>query len=293
MADSFGALIKHKRLQKDMSLRDLGKATGLDYSYIGRLEKDGPMPSRDTVIKLATAFEMSLDSLLIKAGYLPSKVDLVDALEDNDTELTAGGQPLTPEQRLGIARLLDNHSYLPAAVRPSVPLIGIIRAGIPLLSDQNIIGSVDIPADLEGRAMFALRVMGDSMVGAGISENDIVLCNQAEKANHGQIVVALISDETTLKFYIHENGRTVLRAANPDFKDIELNSSVRIQGYVIKVLKDTPTLNTYREFLYYKVGKLQEWNEVFEQAVAYGIKPTLIRDMMNMQLELAKRLAGR
>lgn len=71
MTQEFGSIIKNARRKKDLSLRDLGSLTGLDYSYIGRLEKGGPKPSRDTVIKLADALNISKDTLLIKAGYAP------------------------------------------------------------------------------------------------------------------------------------------------------------------------------------------------------------------------------
>jgi transcriptional regulator with XRE-family HTH domain len=75
MPETFGSFIKKKRLEKDLSLRNLGDITGLDYSYIGRLEKGTSLPSRDTVIKLAKALGIAEDELLIKAGYHPFSQD--------------------------------------------------------------------------------------------------------------------------------------------------------------------------------------------------------------------------
>lgn len=73
MLKEFGSTIKNARLRQDMSLRDLAELTGLDHSYIGRLEKGGPQPSRETVTKLAKALKIPENTLLIKAGYLPDE----------------------------------------------------------------------------------------------------------------------------------------------------------------------------------------------------------------------------
>lgn len=71
MAVSFGRKINKKRLEKDLSLRDLANLTGLDHSYIARLEKGGPLPSRETVTKLSVALDIPTNELMIAAGYLP------------------------------------------------------------------------------------------------------------------------------------------------------------------------------------------------------------------------------
>jgi repressor LexA len=173
-----------------------------------------------------------------------------------------------------------------------LPILGNIRAGIPLLSEQNIIGQIEIPADLVGRADFALNVQGDSMIGAGINSGDIAICKENNEAISGQIVVALVNnDETTLKYYFRENERVLLRAANPEYKDIELKPGDIIQGHVVKIMKDPPSVNTYREFIYFKERHLQEWNKVIEKAVVSGIKPSLIGEFLESQIEIAKRLA--
>jgi len=75
MLREFSLTIKTARLKQDLSLRDLAELTGLDHSYIGRLEKGGPKPSRDTVIKLAKALKIPENILLIKAGYSPNESD--------------------------------------------------------------------------------------------------------------------------------------------------------------------------------------------------------------------------
>lgn len=132
------------------------------------------------------------------------------------------------------------------------------------------------------------------MIGAGISDNDIVICKESNDAFTGQIVVALVNgDETTLKYYIRDKGRALLRAANPDFKDIELKPGDIIQGHVVKILKEPPPFSQYREFIYCKEAHQQEWNKVIESAVSYGITPSAVQELVLMQVELAKKLTGK
>ncbi|MGI6492643.1 MAG: helix-turn-helix domain-containing protein [Pelotomaculum sp.] len=265
--------------------------SGLDYSYISRIEK-GYMPSQEAVIKLARALNLPDKELLNLAGYAP-KIDLLNVLEDKYAEITAAGQALTQQQRMSIIHAIEKADH-PDTPGDCVPHIGNIRAGIPLLSEQNIIGYIDIPENLASKADFALSVRGDSMIGAGISDNDVVVCKEGNDALTGQIVVALVNgDETTLKYYIQDNGRVVLRAANPEFKDIELKPGDIIQGHVIKILKDPPPVSLYREFIYCKEAHQQEWNKVIESAVAYGITPSAVQELVLMQVELAKKLAGK
>lgn len=287
---TFGGVIQKTRTGKGLTLRELAKISGLDYSYISRIEK-GYMPSRDATLKLAKALGLPENKLLGLAGYAP-KIDLLSALDDEFAEITAAGQPLNQRQRLAIIRAIEKTDGTTADSR--LLLIGNIRAGIPVLSEQNIIGEIDIPDDLVGKADFALNVQGDSMLGAGISNGDVVICKEGKEARTGQIVVALVNnDETTLKYFVQENGKVILRAANPDYKDIELKHGDAIQGHVVKIIKNPPPLCLYREYLHFKEGYMQEWNKVIENAVANGIKPSYIQELVMTQVELAKRLAGK
>jgi repressor LexA len=287
---TFGSLIQKARLQKDLSLRDLSELAGLDYSYISRIEK-GYNPSKESVIKLSKALHLPEKKLLSIAGYSP-KIDLLNALEDEYAEINAAGQMLTPKQRLAIIRAIHNPEENNA--KQKIPILGTIKADIPLLSEQNITGYIDIPADLERKVDFALFVTGDSMIGAGIYDSDVVLCKQHEIGNNGQIVVALLNKSNTiLKYFIQENGKKILRAANPAYMDIDLCPTDKIQGYVVKILKDPPPINKYGEFIYLKERHLQEWNNVIEKSISSGIKPSLIHEFVEAQIALAKRFAGK
>jgi repressor LexA len=121
-----------------------------------------------------------------------------------------------------------------------LPLVGHIAAGVPLLAEQNIQEWVPVPKSLLGRQReaFLLQIKGDSMVGAHILEGDLVIVRPQPTAENGEIVVALIGDEATVKRF-HKHGRqVVLKPANPAYEAIELTKDVKIQGKVIGVLRN-------------------------------------------------------
>jgi repressor LexA len=285
-----GSKIRFLRKYQNLTLQELADRANISLSYLGDIEKGRSNPSISTFISIARALETPPSYFLDENNS--TTIDIIDFIvNSNRVPLTAGGQPLTQDQRLSILRVLDkpgsNHGQA-----ERIPILGNIRAGIPLLSEQNRIGEIDIAADLIGKADFALIVSGDSMIGAGINDGDIALCKQGGDALHGQIVVALVNnDETTLKFYIRENGKVLLRSANPLFKDIELKPGDKIQGHAVRFQKETPSVNLYREFLYFKENHLQEWNTVIESAVQHGITPQQISEMIEMHWQMVKRLA--
>ena len=121
-----------------------------------------------------------------------------------------------------------------------VPILGEVACGIPKFAEENIEEYVRLPVALFGRGnFFILRAYGDSMVEAGIDDGDLVLIRQQDAAEEGQIVVALIDDEATLKrFYPEpENHRIRLHPENSHMKDIYVDRC-EIQGIAVKVLKE-------------------------------------------------------
>ncbi len=114
-----------------------------------------------------------------------------------------------------------------------VPLIGQVRAGMPILAVENYEGYVDYPKSMaSGEALFALRVVGESMIEAGILNGDIVIVESRRYAEDGEIVLALIEDSATVKYFYKENGRIRLQPANSAMKPI-YTDSVTILGKVI------------------------------------------------------------
>ncbi len=97
----------------------------------------------------------------------------------------------------------------------SVPLVGRVTAGMPILAVENIEDYLVLPQSMLGKDdIFCLRVQGDSMIDAGILDGDIVVLRQQEAAENGDIVVALVDEEATLKRIFYEDGRVRLQPEN-------------------------------------------------------------------------------
>lgn len=119
-----------------------------------------------------------------------------------------------------------------------IPLVGVIACGKPIYAEENIESYLPLPSEMFGRGeYYALKAKGDSMIGAGIDDGDIVFVRKQDYAKEGDIVVALIDDEATLKrMKIGKDKRIVLHAENDRYADIE-TEELRIQGVAVKVLK--------------------------------------------------------
>src|SRR5947209_6816422 len=105
-----------------------------------------------------------------------------------------------------------------------IPIYGQIPAGMATLTEQTILGHVSLDArsanvSRTGRT-FALKVRGESMIGAHILDGDIVILEDRKEAKSGDIVAALIDGETTLKRFVLERGRPYLKAENPKYPDL-------------------------------------------------------------------------
>ncbi len=121
-----------------------------------------------------------------------------------------------------------------------LPIVGEIACGGPILAEENIESYVTFSKELLGSGkFFILRANGDSMINAGINDGDLVIVRQQETAEIGQIVVALIGNEATLKRYYLDNKRKKIRLhpENDKMEDMFFDD-IAIQGIAIKVLKD-------------------------------------------------------
>lgn len=122
-----------------------------------------------------------------------------------------------------------------------VPVLGRISAGLPVLAVENIEGTIALDKNLfYGGDIFSLKVQGDSMKGAGIFDGDYVVARQQPTADKGDIVIAIIGEEATVKKYFPENGKVRLEPANPDFKPIVIqrkSPEFFIAGKVIGLLR--------------------------------------------------------
>lgn len=118
----------------------------------------------------------------------------------------------------------------------AVPLLGDVPAGVPISVQEHRNGHVFVQASVVGNEpCFALNVVGDSMIGADIRDGDILIVRQQQLAEHGEIVVASLDDEVTVKRLAIKDGRVRLLPENDDFDPIEVtvDNELRILGRVI------------------------------------------------------------
>lgn len=117
----------------------------------------------------------------------------------------------------------------------SIPLLGRIAAGLPIWAEQNLEGHLPVPPALFGSGeIFALHVLGDSMIGAGINSGDIAVIKRMDRVENGEIAAVLIEQEATLKRVFFSSAALLLKSENPAFKDLtydmDKGDSVRILG---------------------------------------------------------------
>lgn len=118
----------------------------------------------------------------------------------------------------------------------SVPVVGNVAAGAPILAEQNIEEHVLLSPELAQEGNFLLRVRGDSMVNAGILDGDMVLVRPQQEASNGSIVVALVDGDATVKRFERGNGNVRLVAENPAYAPI-VTTNVSLVGVVRGVIR--------------------------------------------------------
>jgi repressor LexA len=124
-----------------------------------------------------------------------------------------------------------------AMVPPGLPLVGRVAAGQPLLADENIEDYVEVPRIAGGdEGEYVLKVQGDSMKNAGILEGDYVVVHSTETAQNGEIVVALLGEEATVKRFYKESDHVRLQPENEALEPI-LTRDVQVLGRVVGVFR--------------------------------------------------------
>jgi repressor LexA len=118
----------------------------------------------------------------------------------------------------------------------AVPLLGQVAAGAPLLAAENIEATMSLPIEMADESTFILRVRGDSMIEAGILDGDFVVVRQQNTASDGDIVVALIGDDATVKRFFKEADRVRLQPENSALEPIYVRD-VTILGKVVALFR--------------------------------------------------------
>jgi len=195
-----------------------------------------------------------LKKIIERSGNAPS---LRQAAQDLGVSHTAISQGLKLLEKKGVVKRQGRYSRTLHLLNPAgetaaaqrwreVPVVGRVTAGLPLYAQQEWEGSLVLDRNLyRGRHLFALRVQGDSMKGAGILDGDMAVCAPRQYAENGEIVVALIHGEeaTVKRFFLHRD-RIELRPENPDYPVMHYGfDEVLIQGRVIGIQRVTDHAN--------------------------------------------------
>lgn len=174
----------------------------------------------------------------IEGGYAPTVREICKALNipststvHSDLHFLAQSGAIVMDDGLG------RSIRLPGELPRLVPLVGTVAAGQPILAIENIESHIPVPAPhIHSEDAFALRVKGDSMQKAAILDGDIVVVQKNPVAENGQIVVALVGEEATVKRYYKEHGHFRLQPENDAYEPIILDE-VTILGRVISVMR--------------------------------------------------------
>lgn len=163
----------------------------------------------------------------------------IRAVQDHIHALQKKGCLSASEKRSRSIRVLENGS--PRGAHPffvSVPILGNVRAGKPLLAEENLEGFLNLaePFISAGKNYFALRIKGDSMKDAGILEGDVAIAEEKNTADNGQIVVAVLDDAITIKRFFKEKNRIRLQPENPAYSVI-YTQEARIAGIVSCIVR--------------------------------------------------------
>ena len=132
---------------------------------------------------------------------------------------------------------LNRAIHFPGESIARVPLLGRVTAGLPILAREEVDCYVPYSGDrYDPKDLFALRICGTSMLGAGILDRDVVIVRRTPTADNGDIVVALLGDEATVKRFYKENGRFRLQPENDAYEPIIVDE-VTILGKVIALIR--------------------------------------------------------
>lgn len=166
-------------------------------------------------------------------GYAPSIREIMQAVGLNST--ASVHYHLSELNRNGEITIDGGKNRAISVSAPKgVPIIGVVTAGQPILAVENIEGYLPWDGDAD---CFALRVRGDSMIEAGIFDGDKVVVRPQPTAEHGQIVVALLGEEATVKRLHRKSGEIWLMPENPAYEPID-GTNVQILGRVRAVIRE-------------------------------------------------------
>ncbi len=195
------------------SVREICEGVGLNststvHLHLSTLEKDG-------YIRRNSARPRAIE-ILDHSKWTFSTNDINNSTTDNDQKF--------------VDPSLHNNAI-------NIPLVGQVTAGEPILAEENILEYFPVPKQFSsGKELFMLQIKGDSMIDAGIYDSDLVIVNKQEIADNGEIVVALLEEEATVKRFYKENDKIRLQPENQVYAPI-YSRNVQIIGKVIGLFR--------------------------------------------------------
>ncbi|MBF0143066.1 MAG: transcriptional repressor LexA [Magnetococcales bacterium] len=182
----------------------------------------------------------------LREGISPTMQELADILgvsrptiHEQIGNLERKGYVRRKPRRARSLELVDNSMKVAELV--SVPVVGTVAAGVPILAEENRIGEILVDSGVARGRCFALVVQGDSMVDANIQDGDLVIARQQPLAENGDIVVAMLAGNATVKRLFISGEQIALRPANDKYQPIEVapDDDLRILGKVVGVRSKT------------------------------------------------------
>lgn len=236
--------IEYLLMKSGKTKSDLSKAIGISSGAFSNWKAYNRIPKADTLQKIADYLGTTTDNLLDTSDIDNRVVQPIVQSTQKKVAYDKLDDAIKEKSRSEKRDEFIEKESIP--ITGKIPILGVIRAGVPILAEENIEGyeftTVSNPQDY-----YYLRVTGDSMINAGIPEGALVLIHKQDYAENGDIVVCLTDDESATIKKFHQKGRTIsLIPANPDYDPILLDisdfdpscGSARILGVAKKVVTD-------------------------------------------------------
>ncbi|MCR4923562.1 MAG: transcriptional repressor LexA [Lachnospiraceae bacterium] len=202
------------------------------------------MPSDKITPKQKQVLEYIKEEIL-KRGYPPAVREICEAVGLKSTSsvhahlesLENKGYIKRDPSKPRAIEIVDDSFQMIRQEMTSIPMVGTVAAGMPILAEQNIDGYFPLPVDMvPNNESFVLKVKGESMINAGIFDKDLIFVECVNTAKNGDIVVALIDDSATVKTFYAEEGHYRLQPENDNMDPI-IVKEVKILGKVFGVFR--------------------------------------------------------
>ena len=200
-------------------------------------------PRGDTQERILSYIQSEINS----RGYAPSVREIGEAVGLKSTSTVHGHlqrlekkgllhRDAMKPRAMGLSAMMNDEEVAVTDVCP-IPVIGRVAAGTPILAEQNVEEMLALPSEMLGTGQhFILRVRGESMIQAGILDGDYIVVRSQPDASNGEIIVAMVDDEATVKRFYKEDGHFRLQPENDSMEPIIVDH-VSILGRVVSLLR--------------------------------------------------------